>query len=250
MTRNFEDEYKKYADSTVPDLWDRIESAIDDKETVSKKSHKNSTVVFFRRYSGLAIACACVLITIGALKFIGSFSKSSSSEMGAYASMDTAPAMEEADTAVNTEASAEAAAEAVAEAATDAITEAPAEATEKKETSAQPNYAADISAPAAAMAEEAEEERSDDAKTAGASLEIVCTVKDKTKLTTEHKITVTVIKPMSSGLDEGSEIVLDMQDEAAESLSQLLKDNDNNEYIMFIEPDGADKYTLLDAKIK
>ena len=37
MSKNFETEYKKYADNTVPDLWSRIEAGVDAYEESIKE---------------------------------------------------------------------------------------------------------------------------------------------------------------------------------------------------------------------
>lgn len=231
MTRNFEEEYKKYADSTVPDLWGRIEAAIDDKEARSKASHKNNVVVLFKRYSGLAIACACVLVTIGALKFIADSSKSGSAEMAASAPMDAAHA------------AAEYAAEPMAEAASE---EAPAV------TEAAPAEAATETAEPMTESEELvideNEDRSYKTATAGASLSLICKVDDLSHLDDEHKITATVVSTLGSGIDEGTKIVLNIGEDNLDRFKEVFTDSKDSRYVVVIEPGDAGEYTVLDAR--
>ncbi|MCR5687133.1 MAG: hypothetical protein K6G58_03860 [Lachnospiraceae bacterium] len=93
MTRDFEKEYRQYADSSVPDLWGRIEASIDEKE---KNTKKTSTVTYIRKYSPFIAAAACVLLTIGAVRFINR-PKNTASEAAATAPMESAAsAMESA----------------------------------------------------------------------------------------------------------------------------------------------------------
>ena len=78
MTRNFEEEYKKFAETNVPDLWSRIEAAIDEKKedvlpvnTVDNIKKTGKVTVFAARYAWILAACACLLLTFGALRMIG-----------------------------------------------------------------------------------------------------------------------------------------------------------------------------------
>ncbi len=244
MTRNFEEEYKKYADSTVPDLWGRIEAAIDEKEAGSKASHKNNAVVFFKRYSGLAIACACVLVTIGALKLIADSSKSGSAEMAASAPMDAAHAAAEYAAEPMAEAASEEA-PAVAEAASE---EAPAVA------EAAPAEAATETAEPMAESEELvideNEDRSYKTATAGASLSLICKVDDLSRLDDEHKITATVVSTLGSGIDEGTKIVLNIGEDNLDRFKEVFTDSKDSRYVVVIEPGDAGEYTVLDAREK
>ena len=42
MSKNFETEYKKYADNTVPDLWSRIEAGVDAYEESIRETEAGS----------------------------------------------------------------------------------------------------------------------------------------------------------------------------------------------------------------
>ncbi len=244
MTRNFEEEYKRYADNNVPDLWDRIEKAIDEKE-VKKSSDKKKITVFVSKYSGIAIAAACVLLSIGALRMI----KSNTSH---------------ADSAAMAPAAAEAAAEAPAEEKSDTDYVATAEASE--EAVPDMDYIAggydDAPAAAAEAAEEtapmseapvAEAEETDNAyKTAHMNLSTVqCTVDDVSSLEKDHKITVSVKDPLGSKLTAGSVLTLTIEDELYDDLSPILKDGRGKDYEMLIDHDeNTDEYRLFYAEIK
>ena len=181
MNKNFEIEYKKYADSAVPDLWSRIEAGVDayensiknrdagseetktDKivniEDYNRKSEddiKHDTEVKktrkwnYKPYLGVITAVACMFLVVVVMKNVISSSNSmtSAESAAAPAAMDSAPAAEEAAPA---EAMEEAApAEAMEEAA-------PAEAMEEAAEAASDEAAPVYEAEEAAETAEAEE---------------------------------------------------------------------------------------------
>ena len=110
MTRNFEEEYRKYADSTVPDLWGRIEAAIDEADrttgnnidkVVSNKESKTISITEHKKwrikpaYITLIAAAACLFLAIGVVNFIGG-AKSETASMMSESAAAPAAAMEEA----------------------------------------------------------------------------------------------------------------------------------------------------------
>lgn len=75
MKKDFEKAYKEFAETEVPDLWDRIEAGLSEKsapaETKAEKNKKTAPVnkktkiaVFMRKYSALAAAIVCAIILI------------------------------------------------------------------------------------------------------------------------------------------------------------------------------------------
>ena len=177
MSKNFEIEYKKYADSAVPDLWSRIEAGVDayensiknrdagseetktDKivniEDYNRKSEddiKHDTEVKktrkwnYKPYLGVITAVACMFLVVVVMKNVISSSNSmtSAESAAAPAAMDSAPAAEEA-----------APAEAMEEAAP---AEAMEEATEAASDEAAPVYEAEEAAETAESEETLEAE--------------------------------------------------------------------------------------------
>ena len=114
MTKNFEEEYKKYATSNVPDLWGRIEAAIDEAESIKDISDRGNTeednntkTIDFKRnkvrnirpYITAIAAAACLFLAIGVIRFIGGASKNAETasapmamESASEAMADSAPA--------------------------------------------------------------------------------------------------------------------------------------------------------------
>ena len=130
--RNFEDEYRKYAKSSAPDLWDRIEAGIDalteDKQSGNAEEtkgiiaaednkvirisdydnkgesdrEKNSTgtgtkkITHMSRYFGIAAAVACALLVVGVTGRMGKAlsSNSAAESAAAPAAASEAPAAE------------------------------------------------------------------------------------------------------------------------------------------------------------
>ena len=219
MTRNFEEEYKRYADSSVPDLWDRIEKAIDEKEVKkedNKHFNKNKVIVFVSRHAGLAIAAACVLLSIGALRLIGRVGVSKSEAAASAEATDEA--MPDMDYIAG------------------GYDDAPAAAAE-----------------AASEAPMAEAEEADDVNKAADMnmFSVICTLDDVSGLEKDHKITVSIKDPLGSNITEGSSIVAVIGDELYDELSPLLKDGVGKEYEIVIEKDeNADEYRLYYAQIK
>lgn len=151
MSKNFETEYKKYADSTVPDLWSRIEAGVDAYEESIKSNGAGSDEVKkgkivniedynrdnkginsesqevkdkpvrkrinIKPYMGALAACACLFLVIVVMKNV--ISSSNSAATAESSAPAAAPAMEAAsDSAGEYEAeSEETYDEAVAEAA-------------------------------------------------------------------------------------------------------------------------------------
>ncbi|MCR5673257.1 MAG: hypothetical protein K6F87_06035 [Lachnospiraceae bacterium] len=115
MTRNFENEYRQYADSNVPDLWGRIEAAIDEsskkeeeRKTDKNRSHKsdNKVIAFVSKYSAYIAACACILLTIGAISLINRTKSGTANESAAMADYAPAAAEEAAEPAASSAAEA------------------------------------------------------------------------------------------------------------------------------------------------
>ncbi len=131
--RDFEDEYRKYAKSSAPDLWDRIEAGIDalteDKQSGNAEEtkgiiaaeednkvirisdydnkgesdrEKNSTgtgtkkITHMSRYFGIAAAVACALLVVGVTGRMGKAlsSNSAAESAAAPAAASEAPAAE------------------------------------------------------------------------------------------------------------------------------------------------------------
>ena len=281
MTRNFENEYKKYAENNVPDLWGRIEAAIDEHEekiagdqTVKNVPvKKNNIVTFVSRHAGLLAACACVLLTIGALKLVGGVGKAVMSEsaapaaesnMAEAASYDSAPAEYEA--AADAMADEPIAAAASAEAPMAEEAEAPAYSAEaegatdnaiaagedrKKLTAPQLNaetihsYKAEPSENDLA-ASYAAGESADEAVSEG--VVIICRITDKTGLAKDHKIDVVVTDALLSDLKTEDKISLTMDDEVYENVRDIIGGDKDEEFVMLISPSEDGKYTLLSAE--
>ncbi|MCR4807660.1 MAG: hypothetical protein K5857_08275 [Lachnospiraceae bacterium] len=95
MNKNFENEYKKYADSAVPDLWSRIESGIDALEEdksdkiVNIKDYNDRSEVKkvkihnLKPYFGALAACACVMLILFVTKNVKNSSESAATAMEA-----------------------------------------------------------------------------------------------------------------------------------------------------------------------
>ena len=147
MSKNFETEYKKYADNTVPDLWSRIEAGVDayeesikdtktgkivNIEDYSKKTEtilkpedevrpetgskrvsdrKRTKVKNYKPYFGALAAAACMFLVVVVMKNVLSSSNSATNaeSAAAPAAMDSAPAAMEEAAEPMAEASAEAA---------------------------------------------------------------------------------------------------------------------------------------------
>ncbi len=148
MSKNFETEYKKYADNTVPDLWSRIEAGVDayeesireteagseekitgkivniedyNKNKVTdiqeNKTNKTRKKINIKPYIGAIAACACMFLVVIAIKSI-----SSSSQSAATAESAVPAAAPMAEAATDSDADyAPAAEEAYAEAAEESI---------------------------------------------------------------------------------------------------------------------------------
>lgn len=67
MSKDFETEYREYQNQNVPDLWSRIEAAIDAEEA-EKKSETKKVIPFpFWKMATVAAACFAVIICIPSL---------------------------------------------------------------------------------------------------------------------------------------------------------------------------------------
>ena len=275
MTRNFENEYKKYAESSVPDLWGRIEAAIDEREerqsgdqtvkTVPVK--KNNIVTFVSRHAGLLAACACVLLTLGALRLIGGSSKAAMSETAAPAA---APAMAENASYDEAPAEYEAASDAMADEpiAAAAAAEAPmAEEAEAPAYSAKPEVPADN---AIALGEDRKklqsfkaegasevpagdvvmEESADEAVPLSSGEMIICRITDKTHLAKDHIIDVMVTDSLDSQIKKDQNITLTMEDDVYENVRDILGGDKDEEFLMIISHADDGKYMLLSAEKK
>lgn len=130
MSKNFETEYKKYADNTVPDLWSRIEAGVDayeesireteagseekitgkivniedyNKNKVTDiqedKTNKTRKKINIKPYIGAIAACACMFLVVIAIKSISSSSQSAATaESAAPAAAPMAEAATDSDT--------------------------------------------------------------------------------------------------------------------------------------------------------
>lgn len=122
MSKNLNSEYKKHIENEIPDLWNRIEEALPSKnidvagekslteihevileESISKEANETETTKVIqidsrrrnsriRVFAGIAVACACCIITLPAIKFLSNRTKSETAMMD-YAA--EAPAYEE-----------------------------------------------------------------------------------------------------------------------------------------------------------
>ncbi|MCR5357488.1 MAG: hypothetical protein K6E63_08810 [Lachnospiraceae bacterium] len=271
MTKNFEEEYRKYADSTVPDLWGRIEAAIDEADKNARNNINNEVINNskdnvvsiqgrkIRRinpaYVTLIAACACLLLAIGVVRFIG----------GAKAS---APMMSDSATAA-----APAAAE--AEAAPEAAAEA---AVEYEETNDAADYA--MAEEAAAEEFEAEDESfvaeapmemedgaetydatlnfDSDLKTAGSEaaksdaaeteLKVICTLEDIDEKT--NTATVLITDPLDSSLNKGEELRVTVPDELLDLVRGLLDKRSSDELEISIYEKDGETYLLTGVETK
>jgi len=116
MNKSFEEEYKSLAQSDLPDLWDRIEAGLSEKNTVSVpfvineneeiKDNKKSVLVLFRRYQTVAAAFLCLIILVpaflvmhqisGGVKNNSEATQDAVPPMTMYAAKEEAPAEEAA----------------------------------------------------------------------------------------------------------------------------------------------------------
>ena len=92
MSKSLEKEYKAMMNDQLPDLWTRIESSLEEKESVSeteplteKESKKNTKIFRFLPYAAAA-ACVCLIITGIAYSGVLNHGMSSSASQEATAS--------------------------------------------------------------------------------------------------------------------------------------------------------------------
>ncbi len=91
MNRDFEQEYKEYMQSEIPDLWSRISKGIDEEERATslakphtveprkvKRNNRQKMTTFFM-IGVAACVCGCVLIPLGMMGIIGGSNKMSDS---------------------------------------------------------------------------------------------------------------------------------------------------------------------------
>ena len=122
MKKDFEKAYKEFAETEVPDLWDRIEAGLSEKsapaETKAEKNKKTAPVnkktkiaVFMRKYSALAAAIVCAIILIPTMivmkKSDSKFMSESAYDEKAVAEEAGAASMMTEEASVETEAVAE-----------------------------------------------------------------------------------------------------------------------------------------------
>ena len=290
MTKNFEEEYRKYADSTVPDLWGRIEAAIDENSKLNEagsdkvinieSSKRNKINLFVSRYTGFIAACACLLIAIGVIRFINNAGKNAESATApaAYeaASDAAAPAREEyADEAVaeaeehsyeavaETEESEEAAVtgsasdESIAMAAQangenyDAVSEEPlAEADYAKEAGETYDANVDKKSLAANESINSSKIRKAEQGITSESMMAVCSIEDLSRLKQDRVILIHVDDPLDSGLDKDAMISVKVDEKLLDKLSDLLLDSRSNEYTMTFELSDKEGCILTDIEIK
>ncbi len=76
MSRDFEKEYKQFAQMEAPDLWDRIEAGLKEKDVPEQEktvvvqengNKKKSVLAIFRKYQAVAAALLCLIIMIPAV---------------------------------------------------------------------------------------------------------------------------------------------------------------------------------------
>lgn len=292
MTRNFEEEYKKFAETDVPDLWSRIEAAIDEKreDVLVKKSvgdavRSKKVTVFTARYAWILAACACLLLTFGALRMIGRSKQTASDYVSEAASASyeedaESPAYDEAADAASNAADAmvsEAAEEATTvetagEAAADedvsktakndtvaqAVTDAEEEAAEDEVVAMAPpaaNPASDSLNTAgetafyAGDAAEAEESMSGDDSTLF-NLTIDCRIEDVSGFDKTNTIKVSVTDPLDTDLKAGSVIRVLVDQSHKDEVSGLCISGGNNIYTMTLTPGDDNAYEFVSAHLK
>lgn len=101
MNKSFEEEYKSMAQSELPDLWNRIEAGLSEKNTVSVpfvineneeiKENKKSVLILFRRYQTVAAAFLCLIILVPA--FLVMYQVGGGGKNSSEAARDAAPPM-------------------------------------------------------------------------------------------------------------------------------------------------------------
>lgn len=79
MSRDFEQEFRQLKLNEVPDLWDRIEAGLSERQTLPSasgdmtaaiKQYRSSGKPAWRRWGTLAAACICVAIILPALSIV------------------------------------------------------------------------------------------------------------------------------------------------------------------------------------
>lgn len=90
MSKDFEKEYIKLAESEIPDLWNRIEAGLTEKSTHTAESAPEQgnkithNIEWIRRYAGLAAAVLCIALIVPAwMLFHPTAGKSSSADTSA-----------------------------------------------------------------------------------------------------------------------------------------------------------------------
>ncbi len=292
MTRNFEEEYRKYAENSVPDLWSRIEAAIDEadraesikKSTNAVSSEKtvsipNKKIVSINHpYMTLIAACACLLIAIGVVRFIGSAGKSYSAAPASYeaaapAANDNAEAASEAGSDSAMAEAEESYDEAFAEEAVTEAAEAEYEDSAPMADEAQTDMAAPAAAAEARSPEAAEEFAAEETETLGLTngingnmnykgetsaagvdvplydVTVRCIINDTETTKEGNIIKVTVTDPLDSSLHEDEELKLyadeDIYNELIEEISGK---NAEKEHVLQLEYEDG-KYFLKNFKI-
>ena len=104
MSKSFAEEYRRYADNDVPDLWSRIEAGIDAYEAENKVTNIESSEKYksnkkkymwlvnpsFKRYGGIIAAAACMVLAIGVVKGLVSPANKDSAPMAESAAAPAA----------------------------------------------------------------------------------------------------------------------------------------------------------------
>lgn len=116
MNKSFEIEYKKYADSNIPDLWDRIEAGVDKLEAANKeenetneiskdniadinekKANKKNKIINFMATHGVQVMAAVVSVfVIPGIVILAVRNSGNMDAPAAQAAYSEAPAAEEA----------------------------------------------------------------------------------------------------------------------------------------------------------
>ncbi len=274
MNRNFEEEYLKYAKSNVPDLWSRIEDAIDkieeDNQTQPVAANPDKVISiskpvrFPSRYMGILAACACMAVVFMVTRSMSSSSAkhmesaSAPAAAAAEAPAAEAPAMEEAAPAMDNEVMAEAAPAEAYEAAADdeskdymySVGAANSEATAAE----APEYEETADAEAYAEEETAEESLGADSynKTAGRAgadadlivLNVMATLKVADK-GAPYDVELVITDPLESDFKKDERIEAVCNEELLTRLKDL---KEGNEYSVAVTKMENGEYLILNAE--
>lgn len=98
MERDFEQEFRALKQSEIPDLWNRIEAGISEREIKVPVERAAGKHYAWRKWGTAAAACLCLAVVFPALVlFVGKQNRSESDNMSAEAPDGGEPMYEEAD---------------------------------------------------------------------------------------------------------------------------------------------------------